>query len=178
MKNNWINTHSGIRFAYEEFSPSDLMLEDMFRAISMICRFAGHTAHFYSVGEHSLRVAELLPYELRVYGLLHDCSEAYMSDIPKPLKMLCPGYQKIETEVQNAIYSKFANGPLIGEAMEALNKADVTALRWEAHHLISGQGRTWGCWNGIPAPRIVPPDCLSPEDAEQELWDMWDDLWN
>lgn len=65
-------------------------LEDIAQALSTTCRFGGHV-EFYSVAEHSIRVANWLKergYDARtqMVGLLHDAVEAYIGDIVRPIK--------------------------------------------------------------------------------------------
>lgn len=64
----------------------DVNLLDICHALSNQCRFTGHCNQFYSVAEHSCRVHDILPQELKLVGLLHDASEAYLMDLAKPVK--------------------------------------------------------------------------------------------
>lgn len=66
----------------------DVDIEDIAHGLSLLCRFNGHTQKHYSVAEHSVHVASRLPKHLKLEGLLHDSSEAYLVDLPKPLKIL------------------------------------------------------------------------------------------
>lgn len=64
----------------------DINALDICHALSNQCRFTGHTRFFYSVAEHSCRVSDILPDELKLTGLLHDASEAYLMDLARPVK--------------------------------------------------------------------------------------------
>jgi 5'-deoxynucleotidase YfbR-like HD superfamily hydrolase len=65
----------------------------------MLCRFAGQCRFFFCVAEHSIAVARLLPANLKLFGLLHDASEAYLADLPRPVKAGLPEYKAIEANV-------------------------------------------------------------------------------
>lgn len=83
-----VMTHSGRLVNPLDLHHEDIDLYDIANALSKICRFNGQCIHFHSVAAHSVQVAKRLPYELRLWGLLHDASEAYLMDLPKPLKVL------------------------------------------------------------------------------------------
>lgn len=104
----WIQTFTGRAFHYDDPRPEDVHLVDIARALSHQCRFAGHTSHFYSVAEHSVHVArQFSDPELRLIGLLHDATEAYILDLPKPLKSLLPAYEEYEAKLWRVIAAKF-----------------------------------------------------------------------
>lgn len=54
--------------------------------LGRICRYAGRGENFWPVLLHSFVVADCLPDNLKLFGLLHDQSEALLSDIPSPYK--------------------------------------------------------------------------------------------
>jgi hypothetical protein len=168
-----ITTRSGIKFDYEKFKPEDIVLEDIFHALSQTARFAGHCSRFYSVAEHSCAVALQMPQETRIYGLMHDGSEAYMTDIPTPLKLMCPGYREIEKRIQDAIYKKFCGGLPTDEVMEQIHMADRITLRWEAYHLVEGRGGDWAAFNGLPPmpekDKKDPPPGFAPPSAQNTM---------
>src|ERR1019366_6268112 len=80
-----IRTYTGILFDFEEPEASPIRIEDIAHALSLLCRFAGHCKEFYSVAEHSVRVSYACPEEHALWGLMHDASEAYCVDVPRPL---------------------------------------------------------------------------------------------
>lgn len=107
-----IQTRSGIWFDLEHPRPEDVHIEDIAAALSKLCRYGGHSSRFYSVGEHCLLIARALlhdGYDKRVAlaGLLHDASEAYVCDVPRPLKQLLSEYKAIEERVQRVIAARY-----------------------------------------------------------------------
>lgn len=92
---------------FENPMPRMFNMADIAHALARMPRFSGHTPTFYSVAQHSVLVASIVPPEMALTGLLHDASEAYMMDIPTPLKRLIPEYYEIENRVMRAIATKF-----------------------------------------------------------------------
>lgn len=89
-------------------------IKDIAHALSMTCRFGGHCKHFYSVAEHSVHVADYMEQQrceptMVLRALLHDASEAYLGDIPSPMKRHpnFDWYVDVEREFQNKVYVKF-----------------------------------------------------------------------
>ena len=88
----------------------------MARALANTCRFGGHSRHFYSVAQHSVIVCDLLeregatPDELMA-ALLHDASEAYLGDLPHPIKHrseLGAAFKAAEKQLEAVIARRFA----------------------------------------------------------------------
>ena len=107
---------------FDPLSPEPELIDiaDIAHALSMLCRANGHFASFYSVGQHSINCAV----EARARGyspkvqlacLLHDASEAYLSDVTRPVKQELPQYKLIETPLQNCIWAKYLPEPLTPE---------------------------------------------------------------
>jgi hypothetical protein len=90
--------------------PDHIVDEDIAWALSMICRYNGHTPIRWTVGQHSLLVSDLCgdgdPKE-RLHGLMHDASEAYVHDIISPLKKALPDYRQIEERWHQAIAFRY-----------------------------------------------------------------------
>jgi len=103
-----IQTFTGKMFNVFEPDMNIICIEDIAHALSNMCRWGGHTRQFYSVAEHSIRVAlELDSRQIQIAALLHDAAEAYLVDMPRPFKKYITGYEMIENRVMEAIARKF-----------------------------------------------------------------------
>jgi uncharacterized protein len=132
-----IQTFTGRRFYQLDPKPDDISILDIAHALSNQCRFSGHLTEFYSVAEHCIHVSELLPEWLKFAGLLHDASEAYLIDMPSPIKkntILGAEFRKIEDGIHLAIAAKFSL-PKHFQTFEEIHAADDLMLRREAHAL-------------------------------------------
>jgi len=87
--------------------PDDICIEDIAHALARKCRWNGWTKDFYSIAEHSIHVAAFVPEELKLTALLHDASEAYLFDIPRPVKMRFPQLLVLEDSLTLIIAEKF-----------------------------------------------------------------------
>lgn len=124
-----IRTHSGRILDPANPLPESININDIAHGLSKNCRWGGQCLEFYSVAEHSLHVVEILPKELKLAGLLHDASEAFFCDVPKPLKVLLPDYQRLEAQLMSVIAEKYGfEYPLHG----LVHSADETAMLMEA----------------------------------------------
>jgi hypothetical protein len=133
----WIETFTGLQFHLLNPRPEEICIEDIAHALSLQCRFTGHTRKFYSVAEHSYYVSLVaaLP------GLLHDASEAYIGDLSRPLKHFTPvgpEYLRIESNIERAIALKFElPWPPSFEVLEIVKKADNSILYTEKDQLMT-----------------------------------------
>ena len=134
-----IITHTGKWFNVLEPNSDDVDIEDIAHALSNQPRFTGHTREFYSVAQHSVLVAENCPSEYALIGLLHDASEAYLSDIARPVKKhpsLEPAYISIETDLTMAVFDKFGIPIAYTDLPQDVIDADNLLLRTEARDLM------------------------------------------
>jgi hypothetical protein len=154
MKEVWIQTVSGKRVDLPIPKPEQIDINDIAYALAMKCRFNGQCKKFYSVAEHSVRVSCLLPNELALAGLLHDANEAYLPDIPRPVKELIPDYKRVENLMEEAINKKY--GVLTTEEdKRIIKRADNVMLATEARDLM-GDTTDWGLTE-IPLKRPIKP---------------------
>jgi len=134
-----IKTYTGVMF--DPLNPiADLIsITDIAHALSMLCRANGHFKSFYSVGQHSINcmreaLARGCSKRVQLACLLHDASEAYISDITRPVKAELPGYVKIEEPLQNMIWRKWLDKPLSKEEKNQVFQIDNDML---AHEFLS-----------------------------------------
>ena len=83
---SWMSTWSGKRVDIAKPRMQDIDIRDVAHHLSLLCRFNGACSYHYSVAQHSLLVASILPPHLQFWGLLHDGPEAYYGDIIRPFK--------------------------------------------------------------------------------------------
>lgn len=141
-----IRTYTGQLFDFVNPEASPISIEDIAHALSLLCRFAGHCKEFYSVAEHSYRVSYVCPEEHALWGLMHDASEAYCVDVPRPLKHMAnmEHYRAHEKRVQRAICGWFNMVPVEPPEVKA---ADMVLLVTEQRDLLK---------NSIPDFSIKP----------------------
>lgn len=120
-----IQTHSRAMVSLD--LPDAVEIRDVAHALSLICRFNGHTPTSYSVAQHSLAVsfeagrlavkancpdAEIR--EVKLLGLLHDAHEYLCGDVTRPLKeVLGEVWKNYESRLQKAVLAGL--GIVVGE---------------------------------------------------------------
>lgn len=122
MRDGFVDTFSNNRIYFDNPDPSLIELIDIATGLSHQCRFAGQLADFYSVAQHSLILFELAPAHLEFEALFHDASEAYITDIPTPLKAELPKYKEIESRFMEAISKKIGFKFPLSEELEYMDK--------------------------------------------------------
>jgi 5'-deoxynucleotidase YfbR-like HD superfamily hydrolase len=92
---------------------------------------------------------------------MHDASEAYLSDICKPIKHLLGGYQEMEDELMSRLAARFNfTFPL----PPMVKVADVVLLATEARDLMGPAPAEWNLPFKPLGEKIVP---ISPEKAKE-----------
>jgi uncharacterized protein len=107
----WIQTYSGKKLDFENPTTDMIDLQDIEAGLEGLQRFAGQLGDRYTVADHSINLAELIPWQepaAKLAALMHDAAEAYMMDIPSPLKNIMGGrYAHLEFKLQRVIAEKF-----------------------------------------------------------------------
>lgn len=184
-RGDWIQTEPSCTMFWPlDPRPEEIHIEDIAQALSMQCRFGGHVQKFYSVAEHCVLVASILPHKKRRAGLLHDASEAYCVDVPRPLKRCLAGYTEIEARIQRAICKRFGldvvdhekDGSLLRPWLTAfddpeIHTADTEMLLLERMELKGPEPAPWRIV-GSPAEGIRLK-CWTPEEARCHFLSMF-----
>jgi hypothetical protein len=141
----WIETYTGKYVNPTDLKIEDINIIDIAHSLSLICRYNGHCSRFYSVAEHSILVMEYVKKrssnKVDLLGaLLHDASEAYFSDVTRPVKIYLTEVKILERKIEKVIIEKFH----LEDMNYALIKdADNSILSLEASNLMSSKGKDW-----------------------------------
>lgn len=177
---DYIETYSGIKFEFLDPKPEQFNIVDIAHSLSMNCRFTGHCRMFYSVAEHSWNAARMLfglPKEIQLAALLHDASEAYITDIASPVKQHLPDYINIEHNIERALFDKYG---LEYPMHPAIKVADRAMLSTEAHYLLLSKGNDWtGVWGVHGRPKVdhtYKPIGMEPKQARSLFLEKYNEL--
>lgn len=175
---SWIQTYCGERFLLIAPHQGHVWLADIAHALSLQCRFNGHSRAFYSVAQHSVLVASLAPPELRLEALLHDAAEAYLGDVVTPLKEflehLAPGVRSLEEAILGAVHRRFGltcDWPTgYARVDSTVKQADRLALAIERRDLFFDE-LEWDAPLPVPPGEVDVHDCWRPWKAEEIYYD-------
>lgn len=139
---NHIRTYTGQYIDVFNINIEDIHILDIAHALSQIPRFGGHLPRFFSVAQHCVNCAEITRNN-KLEALLHDASEAYILDMPKPIKNRLPDYCKLENYIMCKIFDKFGlNYPISKE----VKKKDKTCLKFEWDIIMIDNDKSYNCW--------------------------------
>lgn len=139
---SYITTFTGKHFDPTSPDMSLVDILDIAHALSLTCRGNGHVKTFFSVGQHCINCA--LEAKARGYSnrvilacLIHDASEAYMSDVPRPFKHMLPEYMETEDRLLDLIYEKFLGSALTEEEQALVKCIDNNLLYYDLKVLLN-----------------------------------------
>lgn len=116
----WLQTLTGVMFYPLAPTPEMINITDIAGSLSKQCRYMGHCRWFYSIAEHCVHVAEQVSYANKLTALLHDASEAYLTDVPRPVKPFLTNYYDLEDRLMRVIAERYGiQWPLPPEVKEA-----------------------------------------------------------
>lgn len=141
---NAILIHSGILF--DVFNPQveNIHIIDIAHALSNLCRYGGHCPRFYSVAQHSYLCSLMdgTPQE-QLEFLMHDASEAYMVDLPRPIKRNMQNYRDIEEKLLSVICERFK---LTYPLTESTHAVDNEILHYEYDNFYTNPNPGFDFW--------------------------------
>lgn len=188
-RGDWIQVHSGGAMWPLDPRPDEIHIEDVAQSLAHLCRFGGQCREFHCVAQHSVFVSHLCeeqsanesPEKRRLNalaGLLHDAPEAYICDIPRPVKAQLPTFREIEDGIWRACALKWGlSDPITGEYLydlDVVSRCDDLALVTEKRDLMAVQ-ISWGPMDAIvPDPRPIKP--LPPEEARALFMERFREL--
>lgn len=131
-----IKTYTGTMFDPLEPQAELIHIVDIAHSLSMLCRANGHFKSFYSVGQHCINCAVEAAARghsrrVQLACLLHDASEAYLSDVTRPVKQVLPAYLEIEGPLQDAIWEKYLDQMLTEQEYDQVFAIDDAVLYHE-----------------------------------------------
>jgi 5'-nucleotidase len=147
--------------------PEQLDAGDIARALANQCRFGGHSRAFYSVAQHSVIVSRLVEErggdtEDAFAALMHDATEAYLGDMPHPIKHRSPlgaAFKAAEDDLEEAIRARFRIKPDVPE----IKRADRALLATE-RRIFSAESWHWPELEGVE-PLDIEITPWSPDEA-------------
>ncbi len=177
MEYQYIRTYTGKEFYPMDPQPEAIDIRDIAHALSMICRGNGHVNRFFSVAQHCINCAmeaesRGLSQRMILACLIHDASEAYMSDVPRPFKQFLGEYLKQEERLLEVVYGKFLGSSLTEEEQKTLKQIDDDLLYYDLKELLDEP-------QDEPAPELhieINYDFIPFEEVEQrylELYEKW-----
>jgi hypothetical protein len=177
-----LDTLSGGQLNLDEPRPDQINVGDIAGGLAKVCRFGAQATAFYSVAQHALLVCQLVEQELgrpdlAAWALHHDSAEAYVCDLPRPLKLKLrededpSAYDRLADALDRAIAGKFGlSVPAKGSHdKDVIDTADDLAILIEASVLLPNGTAGIQTKTEVSDQRRLPPlhDSLSPDEAEK-----------
>lgn len=139
-----MNTYTGNKIDPMNMAVADISIQDIAHALSLTCRGGGHVSYFFSVAQHSINCmneakARGWSERLQLACLLHDASEAYISDIIRPVKAHLSNYLEIESSIMNVILERFGLADLSEEENAMWKQIDDEMMNFELKNLMKGE---------------------------------------
>lgn len=137
----YLTTFTGLHIDPVNPDPNLIDIRDVAHSLSMQCRGNGQVTQFFSVAQHCLNcaneaIARGYSERVQLACLIHDAAEAYMSDVPRPLKQLLPQYIEMEDRFLDLIYTRFLGSNLTREEAALVKLIDDDNLYFDLQRLL------------------------------------------
>lgn len=174
----WILTHTGRKFYMLSESTSDIDIQDIAHSLSHQCRYAGHCKQFYCVAEHCVLLAQYVQanfpdegkLDMMRWALMHDASEAYLVDIPAPIKPLLTNYYKLEADLMRRVTTRFGFSDEMPQEIRAID------IRIRGDEKAQNLDQT--PWDDEPVPLGIDIQFWTPAMAKVQFLRMFDRLFD
>jgi len=164
---DWMQTYTGRQAWPMDMRADEVFIEDVAHSLAMQCRYAGHSLRFYSVAEHSVLMAGWFKSqgmaEYALPALLHDATEAYLVDVPRPVKPFLPGYKEAEHRAWLAIAERFGLDPVLSSHVHDADNRILGDERAQNMSPCVAEWHTTGAGLGVTL------QFWTPEQAEAEF---------
>lgn len=164
---DWMQTYTGRQAWPMDMRADEVFIEDVAHSLAMQCRYAGHSLRFYSVAEHSVLMARWFRAqgmaEYALPALLHDATEAYLVDVPRPVKPFLPGYKEAEHRAWLAIAERLGLDPVLSSHVHDADNRILGDERAQNMSTCVAEWHTTGAGLGVTL------QFWTPEQAEAEF---------
>lgn len=193
--NTWCQSYTGRRFVPETITAEDIDIRDIVQSLSNQCRFMGHSKYHYSVAQHSVlcshmveehmlgldsleRAEKIMPLSpasrywaghLKRWALLHDAAEAYIGDIPRPMKKRMPWVKEAEDALLQVIAKRFN---LCWPMPAVIHDIDNRMLFTEKRDVLNVHTLNWE-WAKEPVPFPGVINKITPDAAHALFWERF-----
>lgn len=157
-------------------APSQLDAGDIARALANLRRFGGHSRAFSSVAQHSVIVSQLVEQrggdaEDVFAALMQDAAEAYLGDMPHPLKhrsALGEAFKAAEGHLERAIRARVR----VRADVPEIKRADRALLATE-RRVFSAEDWHWPELEGVEPLELT---AWSPDEAAEAFGQRYAEL--
>lgn len=173
---SWMETYTGRKFWPANPRAQDITIFDIAHALSLKCRYNGHSKSFYSVAEHSVALAlyarvRELPVATQLELLMHDGAEAYLPDVPRPIKHFFPELIEMERHLDGMI-REFSG--LAGPVPPEVKEFDSRIIRDERPQVMPKTANDW--MTDALDPLGIVIHGFMPSEAEFRFLQCWQTL--
>jgi len=154
-RGDFVQTFTGRKFWPLDPRPEDVDPADLAHHLAGKNRYGAATSPYYTVAAHSVAVMRMAmtvarkegldPREVGIIALLHDTDEAYLPDVPRPIKAHIPGWLMYEQAVRLSVRERFGLGATPYEAQLITQECDEYALWIEIESMSLDPEKVWPC---------------------------------
>jgi 5'-deoxynucleotidase YfbR-like HD superfamily hydrolase len=128
----------------DNYKDDDIDIRDIAWSLSLTCRYNGHCKRMYSVAEHCCHLHDMATDEMKAIMLMHDATEIYLSDIPRPVKHEpeMKFYRELEAVWMKKIFARFRVS-MSDNQEHLMHQLDSYILCFEARVLMDAVAADW-----------------------------------